>query len=171
MASFPTYADAISHRLVAGAESLKSWLSPHGSASFQASRPFRFPVLPEAQFLAGLRMERQRLERSGRPFLLLQVSSPVLFPGDTRSARRSARVIASAVRLTDTVGWIQANRVLGIICTEIGGNVQPDRLAIARLAIARLAILDKVSASIAVLSPDAAKSVRLAAEIHSSPRP
>jgi hypothetical protein len=78
--------------------------------------------LNEVQFQDDLRSEQRRMERSGRPFVVVRIAAPLLFAAGTRrgSLKRTLRVFSSAARQTDTVGWLETGKVLGVICTELG---------------------------------------------------
>lgn len=99
--------------------------------------PSRPPILDEAAFLAGLRKEQRRIERSSRAFLLVRITAPELFgsTGNSRHRKKALRVFAAAARQTDTIGWIESGKVLGLICTELGTGPE---------ASARAAILTRL---------------------------
>lgn len=76
-------------------------------------------ILDEFHFVRMLRVERNRTERSGKPFMLMLLSSETLFQesgvlGDIVGA------VASSTRETDTLGWYDTGASLGILFTEIG---------------------------------------------------
>lgn len=76
-------------------------------------------ILDEFHFVRMLRVERNRTERSGKPFMLMLLSSETLFQesgvlGDIVGA------VANSTRETDTLGWYETGASLGILFTEIG---------------------------------------------------
>ena len=75
-------------------------------------------------FLHALRLERKRAERSGHFFVLM-----LLDPGPLETSGDGADTIdtlvpavLSSVRETDIAGWHVAQRVLGVIFTELGDH-------------------------------------------------
>jgi lipopolysaccharide/colanic/teichoic acid biosynthesis glycosyltransferase len=68
-----------------------------------------------------LRIERQRTERSKRPFLLalLDISSLNSRPLYKKILERIKSALASALRETDIRGWYDHDRIIGIIFTEM----------------------------------------------------
>jgi len=94
-------------------------------------------VLPEDLFIRMLSWERQRTERSRKPFLLMLLQAPFfsdatarekLFPG-------LASALASVIRETDVLGWHKENSLLGIIFTEVGSVPKQTLLEIIRSKI------------------------------------
>lgn len=77
----------------------------------------------ESLFRHMLRIERQRTERSKRPFLLALADLSVLADrGSHNSDKHIEATIAalvSALRETDIRGWYETNRIFGIIFTEM----------------------------------------------------
>ena len=77
-------------------------------------------------FLEMLHRERRRTERSGRPFLLVLISSkacrpkPVDFP-----TRQAVAALSSCIREIDFLGWYEEPKTLGILITEFVG-ASPD---------------------------------------------
>ena len=67
-------------------------------------------------------MERRRLARSGRPFLLLTVElearSEVSDPMASSVARRLFATLRACLRETDLAGWCQHGRVAGAVLAE-----------------------------------------------------
>ncbi len=91
-------------------------------------------VLPQDLFIRMLSWERQRTERSRKPFLLMLLEAPFfsdaaarekLFPGLTSA-------LASAIRETDVLGWHKENSRLGILFTEVGSLPKPTLVEIIR---------------------------------------
>ncbi|MEO5925043.1 MAG: hypothetical protein ABIR70_14580 [Bryobacteraceae bacterium] len=119
-------------------------------------------VLSESQFLGVLALEKRRLERSGRPFVVVQISAPSLFVGGLsgRTQKRSLRLFTSSSRQTDVIGWIDAGQVLGVICTELGSHEE---------AAAGKAILEKLENLVRKnLAPSCVSEMRLSLEVHAS---
>ncbi len=158
MFSLPVSLDATRRDLSARAVASKATLGLR-------RRLFRSPVRPailgEAEFASGLRLEQRRQERSGRPFLLVKVTAPGLFGGVSSSppAKRMVRLLASAARQTDTIGWLEAGKVLGVLCTELGDHSESS---------AGEAILEKIG-KIAKKAATHEASAILSLEIYSSP--
>ncbi len=78
-------------------------------------------VLTETEFAQIIRLERRRSERSGKPFMLMLLSSE----GFSNEANGSqARTIAASIhactRETDVIGWYEEGLTLGLLLTEIG---------------------------------------------------
>src|SRR5215471_2763062 len=74
-------------------------------------------VLAEPSFLDAIRRERRRSERSGKPFVLMLVrlqESSKNGHGNW-SIQRVALAVHGSVRETDTMGWFQEGKVLGVI--------------------------------------------------------
>ena len=78
----------------------------------------------EEAFRYLLAVERERFDRSGRPFLLL-LMAPAPQPGvGPRIARPVARKLfaglRSCLRETDFIGWYHEERVAGAVLTDLG---------------------------------------------------
>ena len=68
-----------------------------------------------------LLLEKRRSERSGRPFLLLLISSDDLQQSSGPALTNSlAKTLCSCIRETDVLGWHQRPRTIGLMMTEIG---------------------------------------------------
>jgi hypothetical protein len=95
--------------------------------------PRRYTVVGESEFRAGLRLEQRRQERSGRPFVLVRISAPELF--SSGATRRLVRSVSMTSRQTDTIGWIETGKVLGVLCTELGehGEVSAGGIILGRM--------------------------------------
>src|SRR5260370_11414292 len=76
-------------------------------------------MLPQGFFIQMLSVERKRVERSGRHFLLM-----LLDLGGVRASEHVTTKLIPAVmrstRSTDILGWYEDRRVIGVIFTEIG---------------------------------------------------
>jgi exopolysaccharide biosynthesis polyprenyl glycosylphosphotransferase len=68
-----------------------------------------------------LRIERQRTERSKKPFLLmlLDISSIITKPDRQLILKKMETALTDALRETDIKGWYENNQVVGVIFTEI----------------------------------------------------
>ncbi len=78
----------------------------------------------QSAFQRLISLERKRSERSGKPFILMLVDL-----GDQPPSAKTAAVlsnVASALcvntRDTDTTGWYEENRVVGLMFTELGSE-------------------------------------------------
>ena len=101
-------------------------------------------ILDEFHFVRMLRVERNRTERSGKPFMLMLLSGPELFQG-SGVLSDIVGAVAGSTRETDTLGWYETGSVLGILFTELG---TAERSAIERI-VAKVsgALLEKVDIS------------------------
>jgi len=81
----------------------------------------------ETVFHEKLLRERQRTDRTGRPFLLMKVDLKSLQKNDPKKngkdlakiAHKLISGISSPIRQTDIAGWFDSSSVIGIIYTEI----------------------------------------------------
>jgi hypothetical protein len=76
----------------------------------------------EEAFQYLLALERDRFERTNRPFALVLIddgrnSSELFEPAD---AARVFAVLAGTLRETDAIGWYQSGRVVGAMLTPLG---------------------------------------------------
>jgi len=96
-------------------ESGRNGRSPNGARNFQAP-------LSEDQFVAAVSRERQRSERSKKPFLLMLAEIRELDSTKFRDALISKviHVLRHSIRATDVVGWYRSDQVLGVIFAELG---------------------------------------------------
>ncbi|MGB6199008.1 MAG: sugar transferase [Candidatus Acidiferrales bacterium] len=80
-------------------------------------------VLKEDAFHSMLTLERRRAERSGKPFVLMLVDAHAVQKSKNDNGakfiERLTRVVSSATRGTDILGWYQDNVILAVIFTEI----------------------------------------------------
>src|SRR5260370_21804837 len=97
----------------------RSIRSNRGDRSARASFTSDSP-LPENQFLAAISQERQRSERSKKPFLLMlpQLSPLPEIASRIQLVNRTIDVVRNSIRATDVIGWHQHQQVLGIIFTH-----------------------------------------------------
>ena len=95
-----------------------------GTAHGQSPRntTFHYSTLSEIPFLAAIRRERRRSERSGKPFLLMLANLHHISDQHNRNAtvHRLVDAVCTSVRETDTTGWYQQDQILGVIFTELG---------------------------------------------------
>jgi len=75
----------------------------------------------ESLFQHMLRIERQRTERSKRPFLLalLELTNLASGPSFNKNFEKIKSALTSALRETDIRGWYENDHVVGIIFTEM----------------------------------------------------
>lgn len=74
----------------------------------------------EAKFLRLLDVERQRAQRSGRSFVLLQVQI-----GGSQTQKVAEELlgrIRTELRETDWVAWREGQRSVAAVCTELGAT-------------------------------------------------
>jgi lipopolysaccharide/colanic/teichoic acid biosynthesis glycosyltransferase len=83
-------------------------------------------VVSEDLFLQALTIEVRRTERSGRPFVLVLITSSA-FTGESgsRFVHDLAATIQASIRETDWMGWYEQHKTLGIIMTEVCGADEP----------------------------------------------
>lgn len=69
-----------------------------------------------------LRLERRRTERSGRPFMLALISREETQNDNCQEMMLGiAAALYACTRETDSVGWYEDKKILGVLLTEIGG--------------------------------------------------
>jgi lipopolysaccharide/colanic/teichoic acid biosynthesis glycosyltransferase len=103
--------------------------SPEKSESIRASNGHgrqtalvHHHLLAEPTFLDAIRRERRRSERSAKPFVLMLVRlqyCPKNGEGN-RPIQRLVLAVHGSVRETDTIGWYQEGKIVGVIFTELG---------------------------------------------------
>jgi lipopolysaccharide/colanic/teichoic acid biosynthesis glycosyltransferase len=76
---------------------------------------------PEPSFDRMLYLERKRMERSSRPFMLLLLNVEDLMPGSDEGpfVRKLETALSSSARKTDIKGWYEHGKVAGIILTGL----------------------------------------------------
>src|SRR5215472_19215071 len=96
-------------------ESGRNGRSTRGDSNFHA-------LLPEDQFIAAVSRERQRSERSKKPFVLMLAEIRELDSVKFRDAlvSKAIDVLRHSIRATDVVGWYRSDHALGVIFTELG---------------------------------------------------
>lgn len=78
-------------------------------------------MLPQELFLRLLCLERKRIERSGRSFVLLLLDvADLLKNGRPSMVAKLQSAISRASRDTDLMGWYKQGSVIGVIFTEVG---------------------------------------------------
>jgi lipopolysaccharide/colanic/teichoic acid biosynthesis glycosyltransferase len=94
------------------------------SALSRAASGIRQPIskiISEESFLHHLELEKRRSERSGRPFLLILISSEGLrAQADSGLSSGVVASLSTCIRDTDSLGWYEEPLTLGMIMTEIG---------------------------------------------------
>ncbi len=78
-------------------------------------------ILGEKTFQNLLRLERKRVERSGRRFvlMLLEAGSLLRDPAKRQAFNKFLSVLLPATRETDLRGWYEEGTIFGIIFTEV----------------------------------------------------
>ena len=79
--------------------------------------PSRKKVEPEQEFLPRIAQECRRAERSGRRFLLVLIEG---LEGRLENVPAVATQLAAFTRETDTFGWYEDLRTIGILFAELG---------------------------------------------------
>lgn len=78
-------------------------------------------ALSEKSFRRILCQERKRSERSRKSFLLMLVHAKSAGASDSSMLlQRIPKVLAKTLRETDTLGWFETERVIGVIFSELG---------------------------------------------------
>ncbi len=81
----------------------------------------RVEILSEKTFLNLLRLERKRVERSGRRFvlMLLEAGSVLKDPAKRNAFDRVVSALLETTRETDFKGWYEEGSIFGIVFTEV----------------------------------------------------
>src|ERR1700747_3023500 len=74
-------------------------------------------VLPENVFHSMLTLERGRVERSGKPFVLMLLDANLENGPAEGILRKAVDIVIATKRETDLVGWYNRGAILGIIFT------------------------------------------------------
>jgi hypothetical protein len=79
-------------------------------------------MLADEHFRRVLTLERQRSERSRKPFLLMILDTGDSIPSDKnrKLLEKILAALSGSTRDTDVTGWYKNDSVLGVICTEFG---------------------------------------------------
>jgi hypothetical protein len=79
-------------------------------------------MLADEHFRRVLTLERQRSERSRKPFLLMLLDTGDSIPSDKnrKLLEKILAALSGSTRDTDVTGWYKNDSVLGVICTEFG---------------------------------------------------
>lgn len=82
----------------------------------------RVEILSEKTFLNLLRLERKRVERSGRRFvlMLLEAGSLLRDPAKRHAFDRVISTLLQSARETDFKGWYEEGSIFGVVFTEVG---------------------------------------------------
>jgi hypothetical protein len=80
-------------------------------------------AVPRNVFESMLMLERQRAERSRRPFVLMLLDAHLNDGGDPGILRQTVDIILATKRETDLVGWYKEGAIVGVIFTEVNMNV------------------------------------------------
>ena len=81
----------------------------------------RLEILSEKTFLNLLRLERKRVERSGRRFvlMLLEAGSLLRDPAKRHAFDRVISTLLQCARETDIKGWYEEDAIFGVVFTEV----------------------------------------------------
>ena len=79
-------------------------------------------AVPRNVFESMLMLERQRAERSRRPFVLMLLDAHLENGGAPGILRQAVDVILATKRETDLVGWYKEGAIVGVIFTEVNMN-------------------------------------------------
>jgi lipopolysaccharide/colanic/teichoic acid biosynthesis glycosyltransferase len=92
-----------------------------GAQVIDENSPSSMAFLTVSHFLHMLRIERQRTERSKKPFLLLllDISNLTTKKHHKETFDKLKSALASSLRETDILGWHDHYRVIGVIVTEM----------------------------------------------------
>lgn len=115
--------------MVSTAKSFPFPLRESASSSGQTWTATNAYILDEFHFVRMLRVERNRTERSGKPFMLMLLSGSEMFQSSSDLAD-IVTAVAGSTRETDTLGWYESGSVLGILFTELGTT---ERVAIEKI--------------------------------------
>jgi len=88
-----------------------------------AADTFDCRLVNQATFTRMVALERKRTERSARPFLLMLIQGRgVMRPenGTRELLRKLVLALKNSTRETDTAGWYEQDRTIGVIFTEVG---------------------------------------------------
>ena len=79
-------------------------------------------MLADKHFRRMLTLERQRSERSQKPFLLMLFDMGDSIPSEKnrKLLENTLAALSDSIRDTDVTGWYKNDSVLGVICTEFG---------------------------------------------------
>jgi hypothetical protein len=80
-------------------------------------------AVPRNVFESMLMLERQRADRSRRPFVLMLLDAHLENGGTAGILRQAVDVILATKRETDLVGWYKEGAIVGVIFTEVNMNV------------------------------------------------
>ena len=81
-------------------------------------------ALPESVFRSMLMLERQRAERSRKPFVLMLLDAHLENGAAKGILRQAVDVVLVTKRETDLVGWYREAAILGVIFTEVKIDVK-----------------------------------------------
>jgi hypothetical protein len=79
-------------------------------------------MLADKHFRRMLTLERERSERSQKPFLLMLFDMGDSIPSEKnrKLLENILAALSGSIRDTDVTGWYKNDSVLGVICTEFG---------------------------------------------------
>lgn len=100
--------------------SMRRSFDEFGSGLLNANSETRL-TLNEDQFHRVISLERRRMERSRKSFLLMLLELDYLLSGNNqRVLAKVLSALSTSTRETDVTGWYRGNSVVGVMFTEIG---------------------------------------------------
>jgi hypothetical protein len=92
-------------------------------------------IASPASFATVLRLEKRRSERYAKPFLLVRIDFSHLYLNGHRKqlVKEIGAGLLAASRETDTIGWFHEQTSLGVMFTEIDGDVTTVQSILQRL--------------------------------------
>lgn len=107
---------------------------------FALLREHEFGVLEEESFKALLALERRRVERSRKPFvlMLLDASATLTSSSADQILRQMLTALNSSIRETDFVGWYETGAILGVLFTEIDPSSESSVSEVLRVKIQKV---------------------------------
>jgi exopolysaccharide biosynthesis polyprenyl glycosylphosphotransferase len=116
-------------------------------------------ALSEESFHNLLTLERRRVERSRKPFVLMLMDALSENGSATRTLNQALKAVVDSKRETDQVGWYKDGAILGVIFTEV--NIDGERPVVETLrAKTKAALLER-------LGPE--KAAKIALSFHVFP--
>ena len=95
---------------------------PVADVQFSFDTSWESEILPRQLFMKMLCLERMRVERSGRRFVLMLLEPGDIFKGSDQSGSfaKILSALCQSTRETDITGWYGNGTTIGVIFTEIG---------------------------------------------------
>lgn len=108
----------------AGQGFTKDWSAGYSRTDAAVSTRENDSIFTERYFHPMLTMERQRAQRSRKPFVLMLIDANSGNGSGPRILERTIKTVQSTMRETDFMGWYKDSAVLGVIFTEINMNAK-----------------------------------------------